>query len=297
MADAEAMRTIQCGGSGSADQLPQTFQAVAWNVERCLFPADTAAHIATFDPHVVLLSEVDNGMSRTGQKNTTAEIAEALGMQYAFGVEFFELNLGGEKERQFCKDDFNLHGWHGNAALSKVPPKDVAMVRLDDDGHWFCSKFANPDELRIGGRMAIAMILPSVDGDICVVSTHFESNAGTARRERQMIDLIDAIDTFAPNVPVLIGGDLNTGNNIEGADWNKERLFETAEMRGFSWDANADGMTTRPSLITTNPTCQMKLDWFCSKGLTGTEAKIIPSLDQKGRPLSDHDMIVARFAL
>lgn len=297
MADVPAMQHVETGGQPSCKTLDASFTAIAWNVERCLFPSATADHMRPFNPDIVLLSEVDKGMARTGQKHTTAEVAEALGMTFAYGVEFFELDLGGAGELQYCEDDFNRHGWHGNALLSKAPPRDVALIRLDDDGHWFCDGLAIPTERRIGGRMAIAAILPTAAGDICAVSTHFESNSGSTRRDAQMRDLIDAIDGFAGAMPVLIGGDLNTGNRLENADWKAEALFETAKARGYAWDTNAAGMTTRPSLITTNPTCQMKLDWFASKGLTGSNARIVSSLDETGRPLSDHDMIVADFEL
>ncbi|WP_429810883.1 hypothetical protein [Ensifer sp. B1-9] len=37
----------------------------------------------------------------------------------------------------------------------------------------------------------------------------------------------------------------------------------------------------------------MKLDWFLSRGLKIGESRIIPSLDQSGRPLSDHDLITS----
>ena len=123
--------------------------------------------------------------------------------------------LGGPTERHFCKDDVNALGWHGNAVLSKVPFDKVTLIRLDDHGHWFSSESgADPEQPRLGGRMAIAAVLPTDAGEICVVSTHLESNAGAAHRHAQFEILLDAGGAFAPGMPVLIGGDLNTGNHI-----------------------------------------------------------------------------------
>lgn len=299
MASVPAMRMVQTGGTASARALPRALSVVAWNVERCLFPEASAAHIAHLAPDVVLLSEVDHGMSRTAQRHTTEAMAQQLGMAYAYGVEFHELDLGGPTERHFCKDDFNALGWHGNAVLSKAPFDKVTLIRLDDHGHWYSAEAgADPEQPRLGGRMAIAAIVPTAAGPVCVVSTHLESNAGTAHRAAQMTVLLDGIDDFAPGLSVLIGGDLNTGNHLPpDFDWRQETLFADAEARGYSWGFTADGLTTRASLITPHPERKMKLDWFAGRNLTPGNKAVIPSTDANGRPLSDHDAIWTRATI
>ncbi|KAB2541114.1 endonuclease [Salipiger aestuarii] len=297
MATIPAMRMVQTGGTAIAPALPRALSVVAWNVERGLFPEDSAAHIAHLAPDVVLLSEVDHGMARTRQRHTTEVMASRLGMTYAYGVEFHELDLGGPTERHFCQDEFNALGWHGNAVLSRAPFDKVTLIRLDDHGHWF-SAGADPDQPRLGGRMAIAAVVPTAAGPVCVVSTHLESNSGADHRAGQMIGLLDGIDRFAPDMPVLIGGDLNTGNHIPpDFDWRQESLFDAARTRGYAWDFTADGMTTRPSLITPHPERKMKLDWFAGRGLTPGNNAVIPSEDADGRPLSDHDAVWTRATL
>lgn len=296
MADLSAMNALELGGQATGTRLPAKIGVAAWNVERCLFPVDTAAHLAPHGLDVILLSEVDSGMSRTGQRNTTAEMADALGSAYAFGVEFFEMGLGGATERQFCKDDFNELGWHGNAILSTAPFLDTKLIRLDEDGHWFVPSelyTPDPDQARIGGRMAVAAVIDSVSGPICFVSTHLESNSDAEFRHAQFQVLLDAVDAFAPDLPVLIGGDLNSGNHIPpNYAWQDETLFGLAKARGYGWDLTADGTTTRPSLITPHPSRKMKLDWFASRGLSGAARPILSSVDVSGRPLSDHDCVL-----
>ena len=288
-----AMSMVQSGGKASAAMLPSTLSLVAWNLERCLFPEASAAHLAECAPDIVLLSEMDHGMARTNQRHTTEVMAAEMGMAYAYGVEFHELDLGGPTERDFCVDDFNAFGWHGNAILSKVPFEKVTLIRLDDHGHWYTEEAgADPEQPRLGGRMAIAAIVPTEAGAICVVSTHLESNSGPAHREAQMQILLDAIDRFAQGLPVVIGGDLNTGNHVPpDYDWRGEGLFGAAKARGYRWDLTADGVTTRPSLITPHPTRQMKLDWFAGRGVDPLENAVISSLDPRGTPLSDHDAV------
>lgn len=297
MSNIAAMNTLEKGGVARANQLEAQVSTVAWNLERCLFPEASAAHLAEIAPQVVLLSEMDCGMARTEQRNTTAEMAAALGMEYAYGVEFHELDLGGETERVFCKDDFNTRGWHGNAILSAAPMLRVKLIRLDDHGHWFAPEenAADPGQPRVGGRMAVAAVIAHQNGPICFVSTHLESNADAAHRHGQFERLLAEIETFAPDMPVVIGGDLNTGNHIPDSDWRAETLFEMARGQGYDWHANAEGMTTRPSLITPHPDRVMKLDWFCCRGLSADEFGILPSVETSGRPLSDHEAVFARF--
>ncbi len=295
LASLPGMNAVQCGGMASAAQLPKTFTVLAWNLERCLFPEDSAAHLAGVAPQIVLLSEMDHGMARTKQRHTTEVMAQALGMTYAFGVEFFEMDLGGATERHFCDDDFNTHGWHGNAILSAVPFEKATMIRLDDHGHWFTPDAGgDAGQPRVGGRNAIAAVVPTINGPLCVVSTHLESNADGPHRAQQFDVLMDAVDTFAPDMPVLIGGDLNTGNHMPpDFDWRREALFARAEARGYDWSLTAEGMTTRPSLITPHPSRKMKLDWLCARGMAFEAKGILPSLDATDGPLSDHDAVYA----
>lgn len=294
LADMPAMNAVQVGGAASTSAQPPQFTVAAWNVERCLFPTDTAPHLASIAPDIVLLSEVDHGMARTCQNHTTEIMAAQMGMTYAFGVEFHELGLGGDTERAFCSDDFNALGWHGNAILSSVPFIRTALIRLDDHGHWFASTTGNVDtqQPRLGGRMAIAAVVPTEHGPLCVVSTHLESNADALYRRNQMQILLDEIDVFAPDMPVLIGGDLNTGNHLPPAfDWRDETLFSLAQDRGYSWDFTAPGNTTCPSLITPHLDRVMKLDWFAGRGLNNVENGKLSSTMANGKPLSDHDCV------
>lgn len=298
MAQVPAMSAVQQGGAHSKSHLPLPLTVVAWNLERCLFPPESAAHLAPHAPDLVLLSEVDHGMSRTAQRHTTEEMARAMGMAYAYGVEFFEMGLGSESERHFCKDPENDLGWHGNAILSSAPMTRVTLCRLDDHGHWFGGPAADPGQPRLGGRMALIAEINSDRGPICAVSTHLESNSGAEHRAAQFMTLMDAVDDFAPDLPVIIGGDLNTGNHLPpDFDWRRETLFADAEARGYSWSATADGMTTRASLIAANPEREMKLDWFATRGFEPQDKAVLSSVAADGTPLSDHDAVLARLEL
>ncbi|GIT91916.1 endonuclease [Jannaschia pagri] len=295
LAGLPAMNAVEVDGTAPRDALPASVSVVAWNVERCLFPEVSAAHLAPYAPDIVLLSEVDNGMARTAQRHTTEAMAQAMGMAYVFGVEFQELALGGPTERPFCTDDFNALGWHGNAILSAAPPTRLTMERLDDHGHWFVGPKSDPDQPRVGGRMALLAEVPTASGPICVVSTHLESNADAAHRGAQFDRLLDTIDAFSPGLPVILGGDLNTGNHMPpDFDWRAETLFAAAEARGYDWSATPEGPTTQPSLITPHPTRKMTLDWFATRGISVEEKALINATSSDGTPLSDHHAVWCR---
>ncbi|GAA4170347.1 endonuclease/exonuclease/phosphatase family protein [Shinella granuli] len=293
MAALACMNAVEKGGRAErAEPLPFPFTVAAWNLERCLFPLESAEHLGATGAEIVLLSEMDDGMARTRQRHTTAEVAGDLGMAYLYGVEFIELGLGSDTELEFCKDRFNRRGLHGNGLMATVPLHAPFLLRLEGERLWFMGEVDQP---RLGERMAIGAVVNTEAGPLVLVSTHFESATTAAYRERQMVGLIDALDAAFPGHPVLIGGDLNTGNHA-GGDFEAEGLFARAAERGFTRHGGPlDGMTTRPSLITRWPERTMKLDWFFSRGLAVCDTRIVSSLSPTGRPLSDHDLITCRI--
>jgi endonuclease/exonuclease/phosphatase family metal-dependent hydrolase len=287
-----AMNTIEVGGSPSRSlPLAFPFNVSAWNLERCLFVEDSAAHLASSEPAVVLLSEMDDGMARTAQRHTTADLAAALHMAYAYGVEFLEIGLGSDTERDFCRDTFNEKGFHGNGMACSVPIAQPFMIRLWGERLWR-NDVGQP---RIGERCAVGGLIATEAGPFVAVSVHLESATTAAYRERQTKELINAIEAAFAGLPILIGGDLNTGNHA-GGDFEAEGLFAMSAARGFTRHGGPiDQMTTRPSLITRWPERAMKLDWFLSRGLVIGHSEITSSLDDSGRPLSDHDFVTCRI--
>lgn len=287
-----AMGTVETGGSPSRTlPLAFPFNVSAWNLERCLFVEDSAAHVEKSEPAVVLLSEMDNGMARTAQRHTTADLASAMRMAYAYGVEFLEMGLGSDTERGFCRDSINEKGFHGNGLVSSVPIEQPFMIRLLGERLWR----NDADQPRIGERCAVGGLISTEAGPFVAVSVHLESATTAAYRERQTKELIDEIEAAFPALPILIGGDLNTGNHA-GGDFEAEGLFPMSATRGFTRHGGPiEQMTTRPSLITRWPERAMKLDWFLSRGLIIGHSEITPSLDGTGRPLSDHDHITCRI--
>src|ERR1044072_8630893 len=85
---------------------------------------------------VIVLNEVDFGMRRTDYRNVAGDLAAALRMNYAYGVEFVEVDpiaLGREQFEELPPEDraklaseisvdqTRYRGLHGNAILSRFP--------------------------------------------------------------------------------------------------------------------------------------------------------------------------------
>ena len=139
----------------------KTLRVVAWNMERGRHWEDGTRLIretdALRDPDILLMGEMDHGMVRSGNTHTTRALAEALGMNYAHGVEFLELT-GGELGERELYPGANDWGYHGNAILSRYPLRNVAMLRFPGIEKWYAGVGANEGERvqkRLGGRMAV----------------------------------------------------------------------------------------------------------------------------------------------
>jgi hypothetical protein len=118
---------------------------------------------------LLVLNEVDWGMNRTLFRNVAAELAEALGMNYAYGVEFVEVDpatMGidqqvvmreveqaysepGESKNEMMEyirqimtpDPKRYHGLHGTAILSRFPLTNVRLIPFKFQGHdWYADE-------------------------------------------------------------------------------------------------------------------------------------------------------------
>ncbi len=291
VADAGCFAVVEVGGPAT-EPVDRPLRIVAANLERGRRLDAWVELLADTGADVVLISEADGGMARSDNRYLARELAERLGMQFAFAVEFVELGLGSPDERAALPPDArNEFGVHGGAILSRVGLERPAAVRFEFDGRWYD---LDGDEPRVGGRLAVLATV----GDLVVVAPHLESHTGPSHRALQLADLLDLVDDYADGRPVVVGGDLNTHTldfsreEDVGADRSPERfldpvarepLFVQAALRDYDWSA---ANTSEP----TWPSGGAHLDWFLTRGVVATEPAVI-SVVAHGTELSDHDLI------
>ncbi len=308
-AEISALGKIELRQPPAAAPALGTYAKVAfWNLERCKHLEASAALLATVAADVNLLCELDLGMARSGQRHTARELAKRLNQGYAFGVEFVELGLGDELERQRHAGEENVAGLHGAAILSRSQLIRPALCRLETDGGWFDGTHG---ERRVGGRIALAAKVPIGGVDVGFFSVHLDSHDDPKQRGAQMRVLLAAVEAHAGKGPVIIGGDFNshTATVAEARDptWRAavaaedprrfvfpilyEPLFDAAAAAGFDWHAcnrqdptrrfGKDGPLTSPG----------RLDWFFTRGLVAECAATVPAVAKDAVLISDHDLI------
>lgn len=294
-----------------------TMRVLSWNLERCKHLAPSADLVRASGAEVCLLTEMDDGMARSGQFSTLREMADALGAGYAFAVEFIELGLGDAREQAWHAGADNLHGLHGNGILSALPLSSPAAARLETSGRWFVQ---DEYQKRVGGRIATLGQVALAGGKVAVAAVHFESHTDRQDRAAQMRALLASLERYAPDLPWLIGGDFNTNSFDVGfrqiggdalaaaiaADPDRltdpsrhEPMFDVAAAHGLDWaGCNAPHATTMRTLPDGHPVEPFaKIDWFFSRGLKCSDPVVIPAVDKQGDAISDHEAIAVSIAL
>jgi endonuclease/exonuclease/phosphatase family metal-dependent hydrolase len=199
---------------------------------------------------VIVLNEVDWGMKRSDYRNIAADLATALGMNYAYGVEFVEVDpiaLGIEKFEELSEKDrrelgleisvdpARYRGLHGSAILSRFPLQNVRLQPFDYQPHdWYLKELRSVQaieqgkrkagelvlrekvqrEVRRGGRMMLTAEI--VDerlpaGRVTIVATHLEDRTKPDGRRKQLEELLARVRET--DGAVVVAGDMNTSTH------------------------------------------------------------------------------------
>lgn len=234
--------------------------AVAWNIERGI-QIDAAArllrkHPALNNADILLLSELDWGMARTGNRFVARDLAQTIGMNCVFAPCYLALTKGAGVEKN--APGKNRESLHGNALFSRFPLEAAHSLPLPNGK----DKMSGAEK-RIGCQRAVIADVPHPDGAFRAVSLHLDAHSSQRHRYRQMRILLDHLDTLTPQLPSLIGGDWNTtthdasraiysivgyfrrvlmgvrhvvANHYPYPDrWFERKLFKELERRGYDY--------------------------------------------------------------
>jgi len=193
-------------GRSLAPLRPGRVRAVAWNVERGKRFEGLHALLTT-DPELaaadlLLLTEVDIGMGRSGNRNVPQELARALEMGYVFANYHIVLAEGDRGERGHGVP--NTKAMHGCALLTRFPVLRFEAIDLRERRDKF-----HATEKRFGNKRALLCEVLLPDGPLTVVLVHLDPFAGPRDRARQIGDVLARLREFGGE-RVLLGGDLNT---------------------------------------------------------------------------------------
>ena len=193
--------------SGSHEQRnSETVSVLAWNIERGnRFGGIVCAlknHDELNDKDLLLLTELDYGMARSGNRFVARELAKELKLNYAFAPVYIALQKGSGVEADAVGE--NTKSLHGLAMFSKFPMKNVHAVALPNGKDKMRGK-----EKRLGHLRALVADIEHPAGDFRAVTIHLDAHSSRRHRHLQMKIILDALDKL-PELPTIIGGDWNT---------------------------------------------------------------------------------------
>jgi len=242
---------LEVGGDLKADRAPAApsgLKVVSYNIRyRVGDDLQQLIRLLKEDPeiggaHVIGLQEVDRNKRRTGNVNTARQLAEALGMRYAWAAPP-DTDEDGEEET-------------GCAILSVFPLTDVARILLTHEG---------PDGRR---RVAVGATVRVGGTPVRVYSVHAETRMPVEKKVEHWQAVLDDLRLHADTAAVIVLGDFNTikEKDVKAA----RRLFE---REGFS-APHPDGEKTWRTFV-----IKLKLDWLWLRGLEARASGIDRDVD------------------
>jgi endonuclease/exonuclease/phosphatase family metal-dependent hydrolase len=245
---------------------PEDLKIVTWNIERGTAYDSILAVLRRLNADVVLLQEVDRSCRRTGYRDVSRDLANALHMNWVAAGEFQEIGEGGSGRSAVT----------GQAILSKFPITNPEALRFTAQDRWRWS--INPAQPRRGGRIA----LKAETAGMLIYDTHIESGDNEALQRRQIEEIIaDQARSPARLAPVLIGGDFNNGPVLRSA------MFGHLNAAAF-----ADALGHFGGRGPTSFGQQHPIDWIFVKNVKPIGGRVV---GMPGLQASDHFPVAAEL--
>lgn len=212
---------------------------------------------------VILLQEMDLGVTRSGYRDAAREIAQALGMNYAYAPQQLEIDpvlLGLEPSSAHSgtadPDPARYKGVFGLAVVSRYPIKNATCFQLRTQPYdWFegekaetaltedTRRFATEivfenkavREMKIGGRIffRVDLDVPGMpDNTLTVIHNHLEIKAQPQDRDAQMAEILGYIKDIPHTV--VMAGDHNT-SKVDLSPTSARRVLARTTMDSETW--------------------------------------------------------------
>jgi endonuclease/exonuclease/phosphatase family metal-dependent hydrolase len=245
-----------------ADGSMRSIRIATWNIERGIELNTIGSELAQNSADLLLLQEVDWNAARSGRLDIAKALAERLHLNLSYAIEFEELSQerGGK-------------AFIGQATLTRLPIRASRVFRFRTQSGFWKPRDWIPSSIplmqrRRGSRIALVTELEFAGRPLVVYNAHLESRSMGRIQSEQLDEILMDLKRYPPDVPVIIGGDLNT-------KYFPSNFLRKLEHAGFR---SATG-----EQIERTHTIMMALDWIFARGVKIEEG--IVRRDLKG---SDH---------
>ncbi|MEZ4846363.1 MAG: endonuclease/exonuclease/phosphatase family protein [Bdellovibrionota bacterium] len=212
-----------------SNKSPSDFiRVTSWNIERGLALSGVIhamqTHPELSKTDVYLLTEVDSGMGRSGNKHVAEEICKALNMYGVYVPCYFNLDQGNGAEASLNKGGNEL-GLQGNAIISRYPIGDVKTVLLPNT-----KDHLRGNERQIGNEYAIVANIRHPTKKFDAICVHLAAHSSRAQRVQQMQQVAGFMKDRQG--PAMVGGDFNTSTYNSNKAWRAILSFWRRVLMG-----------------------------------------------------------------
>lgn len=260
------------------------YRVVAWNLERGI---ELEGQLQALREHpylrradLLLLTETDVGMARSGNRDVARVLARELGLYYAFAPCYINLAKGSGREHDVPGE--NDIGLHGNAILSRYPLASARVIALENGKDKMAGR-----EKRLGSQAALAVEVLFPGLPLTAVALHLDAQSRQSHRRDQIQDVLRALEGAGPSI---LGGDWNTTTHNSsrafhaimgywlrvflGIDrsirhylhpdrWFERELFESLTEHGFDYrESNVLGERTMSYDVSCGKTRENLGEWI-----------------------------------
>ena len=183
---------------------PPSLQVATWNIDHGGKLDTIASELKKYPADLLLLQEVDQNASRSGQRDIAQELGQRLGMHVAYAKEFEELSQ--ENERP---------AYIGQATLSRLPILNLRVLHFKTQSGFWKPRAWIPSSLpfmqrRLGGRVALVTELEFAGRRMVMYNAHLESRSAGRIQAAQIDEILADLAQYPAGTAAILGGDLNT---------------------------------------------------------------------------------------
>ena len=211
----------------------ESLRILTWNIERGLQFPKILDFLRTVQADLLLLQEVDLRARRTRCRDVAAELAQALALNYVWGMEFQELSEGTAARPAY----------QGMATLSPWPISASRIIRFRRQSTFWQPRWYVPKlpafQRRLGGRIALVVDVSIRGRKVVTYNLHLESKGDDTLRLQQLNEVLGDCRTYHDQPLFVVAGDFNL-------DANRGEPASALRAAGFSDAVRLPGRPTTP---------------------------------------------------